>query len=197
MSSLSLLSQQIRDCRLCADQMARPPHPVFQVSSKARILLASQAPGNLASCSGRPFTDPSGKRLRDWLGMDPHSFYDPDLIAIVPMGFCFPGYDRFGADRPPMRICADTWRARILKQLSRIELTLLVGHYAQAWHLRAGKPASVTETVRNWRLFLKRGIIPLPHPSWRNTAWLRKNPWFEREVLPELKQRVQDAVRQS
>jgi uracil-DNA glycosylase len=140
--------------------------------------------------SGMPFTDPSGDRLRDWLGVDEALFYDQSRIAIVPMGFCFPGY-RKGSDLPPPAICAKTWRQPVLDHLPDIRLTLLIGGYAQKWHL--GTKAGVTETVQRWRDFLP-AAIPLPHPSWRNTAWLKRNPWFEAELLPALRARVKDVI---
>jgi uracil-DNA glycosylase len=141
--------------------------------------------------SGMPFTDPSGDRLRDWTGLDHDTFYDRARVAILPMAFCFPGYDAKGADLPPPPICARAWRDKVLAELPGLRLVLLVGGYAQKWHLGVRSP--VTETVRAWRDHLP-GAIPLPHPSWRNTAWLRRNPWFEAELLPVLKQKVQEAL---
>ncbi len=142
--------------------------------------------------SGKPFTDPSGDRLRAWMGIDEQTFYDRNRIAIVPMAFCFPGYDAKGSDLPPPRICAATWRRRILDQLGEMRLTLLIGGYAQSWHL-PDAPKGVTATVAAWRDRLP-GVIPLPHPSWRNTGWLKKNPWFEAALLPELRTRVAEAL---
>lgn len=144
--------------------------------------------------SGLPFDDPSGDRLRDWMGIDRATFYDVDRIAIVPMAFCFPGYNASGSDLPPPRICARTWRARVLSELHAVELTLVIGQYAQAWHLEGARGGSVTTTVRSWRKYLPR-VIPLPHPSWRNTAWLKKNPWFEAEVVPHLRAEVARLLR--
>lgn len=167
--------------------MARAPKPVFAVSSKARILVAGQAPGNLAMESGRPFTDPSGVRLRDWMGVDEETFYDASKVAIVPMGFCFPGYDKSGSDIAPMTRCADVWRADLLGVLPNIKLTLLVGGYAQKWHLGKRMARNLTETVRQWQIYTSEGLFTLPHPSWRNSGWIKKNPWFETDTLPALK----------
>ncbi len=153
----------------------------------ARLLIAGQAPGARVHASGRPFTDPSGDRLRAWTGLDAAHFYDLSRIAIVPMGFCFPGYDAKGADLPPPPLCARTWRARVLESLPDLRLKLLVGGAAIRWHLGA---KDVTATVMAWRDHLKDGIFPLPHPSWRNTAWLKRNPWFETDLLPELRARI-------
>ena len=186
----------IRACRLCADRFAatatrHSPRPVVWFRPGARVLIVGQAPGARVHESGRPFTDPSGDRLRAWLGMDEATFYDRDKIAILPMGFCFPGYDAKGSDLPPPPICADTWRDKVMGALGEVRLTLLVGGYAQKWHL--GRKQGVTETVRSWRDHAP-GLYPLPHPSWRNTAWLRKNPWFEAELLPDLRQRLEEVL---
>ena len=186
------LLTSISACRLCADRFAatataHAPRPVLRVSASARILVAGQAPGARVHASGLPFDDPSGDRLRDWMGIGRETFYDTSRIAVVPMGFCFPGYDAKGADLPPPALCARTWRAQVLETLPRIELTLLVGQYAQRWHL--GTRAGVTETVRGWRAHAP-AMLPLPHPSWRNTAWLKRNPWFGEEVVPWLRAKV-------
>lgn len=192
---MDTLLSDIRACSICADRFAatetaHTPRPVFQVSSTARILIAGQAPGMKVHLSGRPFTDPSGDRLRDWLGIGADLFYDASRVAIVPMGFCFPGY-RKGSDLPPPAICAKTWRQDLLDHMPDIGLTLLIGGYAQKWHLE--KPGSVTDTVQQWRDHLP-SALPLPHPSWRNTAWLKRNPWFEAELLPVLRARVQELL---
>jgi uracil-DNA glycosylase len=184
----------IRACRICAGQMSRDPNPVLQASSNARILVASQAPGNLADLSGKPFNDPSGRRLRDWMDITVDDFYDPEKVAIVPMGFCFPGYDKQGGDRPPMRVCAETWRHGLLEMMPNIEVTLLIGAYAQAWHLGSRRKASLTETVRDWKEYQSERIFTLPHPSWRNTSWLKRNPWFEEDVLPVIQNAVRGAL---
>lgn len=170
--------------------MERAPRPVLQVSGTAKILIAGQAPGNLAMESGRPFTDPSGVRLREWMQVEETEFYDQRKVAIVPMGFCFPGYDKSGADIPPMKRCAPTWRPGLMARLPNIELTLLIGGYAQKWHLGDRAERTLTATVQNWRKFLEDGVIVMPHPSWRNNAWLRRNPWIETDLLPELRRRV-------
>ena len=190
------LISEISACRLCADRFAatrtaHAPRPVTWFAPGARVLIAGQAPGMRVHRSGRPFTDPSGDRLRDWMGVDDAVFYDRGRVAIVPMAFCFPGYDANGSDRPPPKICADTWRARVLDGLGDIALTLLIGSYAQAWHLGGKRP--VTDRVRAWRDHAP-AVFPLPHPSWRNTGWLKKNPWFEAELLPALKSRVREVL---
>ncbi|MBU3030970.1 uracil-DNA glycosylase family protein [Paracoccus marinaquae] len=185
---MSELSDQIGACRLCAGRFAatatgHAPRPVVWFRRGARVLIVGQAPGMRVHESGRPFTDRSGDRLRDWMGVDEATFYDRDRIAIVPMAFCFPGYDAKGADLPPPPICAQVWRAPVMAIL-KPRLILLVGGHAMRWHLGAG---NVTEVVRNWRDHAP-AVWPLPHPSWRNTAWLRRNPWFEAELLPALRQ---------
>jgi uracil-DNA glycosylase len=158
---------------------------------KARILIAGQAPGLRVHESGRPFDDRSGDRLRDWLGIDRATFYDQELLACVPAAFCFPGYDAKGSDLPPPKLCAETWQDRVMTTLSSVELTVLVGGYAHRGHL--GLKTSVTENVRRWRDFAPATFL-LPHPSWRNTGWLRKNPWFESDLLPALRSAVRQSV---
>ena len=170
---------------------AHRPRPVVWFEEGARILIASQAPGLRAHNNERPFTDPSGVRLRDWLGLDETAFYDKRNVAIVPMGFCFPGYDAQGADLPPPKVCAATWRTEALAALPNIRLKLLIGGYSQKWHL--GQTKGVTEAVKGWKSHWP-DILPLPHPSWRNTGWLKKNPWFEAEVLPAVRARVQEVL---
>jgi uracil-DNA glycosylase len=193
--TLQALESRISNCRLCVERFAatrtaHEPRPVAWPSPTARILIAGQAPGARVHDSGRPFSDPSGERLRDWMGVDAATFYDRSKFAILPMAFCFPGYDAKGADLPPPKLCADHWRAQVLAEMPQIRLTLLVGGYAQRWHIGKGK---VTETVRNWRDHAP-GIIPLPHPSWRNTSWLRKHPWFEADLLPVLRARIAEEL---
>jgi len=185
--SLSRLVSEVRRCTVCAPHLPLGPRPVLQVSEGARILIAAQAPGRKVHASGRPFTDASGERLRAWLGMPPDVFYDEGRVAILPMGFCYPGTGRSG-DLPPRRECAAKWRARILERLPSLELTLVIGQYALAYHL-PGAGASVTEIVRRWREFWP-AVVPLPHPSPRNNLWLRRNPWFEGELVPRLQRRV-------
>ncbi len=193
----SSLVEQIRACRICADrflatQTAHTPRPVAWFSPNARLLIAGQAPGARVHSSGIPFDDPSGDRLRAWLGVGRDCFYDKDQIAIIPMAFCFPGYNERGADLPPP-VCAKTWHERVMSHMQDVRLTILVGGYAQKWHLGPMARGGVTKTVQNWRDHLPR-IIPLPHPSWRNTAWLGKNPWFTAELLPVLRSRVAEVL---
>ena len=187
-TALYRLLQEVRACTICAAHLPIPPRPVLQAGAAARILIAGQAPGRKVAASGVPFDDASGDRLRAWMGIDKSAFHDPDFIAIVPMGLCYPGKGRSG-DIAPRPECAARWRARLLAQLPSIQLTLVIGTHAQAWHLKPGSGATLTETVRAWR---EHGapVMPLPHPSPRNNGWLQHNPWFEAEVLPELKERV-------
>lgn len=187
---------RLSDCTLCADRFAATatrhrPKPVVWFRPGARLLICSQAPGLRAHQSRTPFDDPSGDRLRDWLGLDRPAFYDKARVAIVPMGFCFPGYDAKGSDLPPPAMCRQTWHEEVLNHVGAVPLKLVIGGYAQTYHL--GTKAGVTETVRKWRDHWPN-VLPLPHPSWRNTAWLRKNPWFEAEVLPALRARVQEVM---
>ena len=186
------LARDIAACTLCharfaATVTAHAPRPVVWFRPGARLLIAGQAPGMRVHLSGRPFDDPSGDRLRDWLGLSPAEFYDRDRVAIVPMAFCFPGYDAKGADLPPPPVCARTWHGQVMDQLGQIGLRILVGGHAHRWHL--GSRAPVTQTVADWRAHAP-GVFPLPNPSWRNTAWLRKNPWFAADVLPDLRAAV-------
>jgi len=196
--ALEKLAEDIRACRLCIDEPAgkplpHEPRPVLRVSQTARLCIVGQAPGTRVHASGTPFTDPSGDRLREWMGVSADEFYDVSRIAIVPMGFCFPGLDAKGGDLPPRRECAGHWRARLFALMPQIELTLLVGQYAQGWHLGPRRKASLTETVAAWRDYLP-SAIPLPHPSWRNNAWIRKHPWFETDVLPALRRDVRQLI---
>lgn len=197
MTKLDALAARIRACVHCADTLPHPPRPVLRVSKTARLLVASQAPGNLVNQTGIPFNDPSGERLRDWMGVDRDTFYDVSRIAIVPMGFCFPGNDAAGGDLPPRPECRTLWHDALFAAMPRIETVLAIGRYAQDYHFRRlghalGKGASVSETVARWREFQGATplIFPLPHPSWRNTGWLKKNPWFEAEILPVLRAEV-------
>lgn len=190
------LADEIRACRICAARFratatAHEPRPVVWFRPTARLLIAGQAPGARVHASGIPFSDPSGVRLREWTGLSDAEFYDIDRVAIVPMAFCFPGQDAKGSDLPPPPICARTWRGRVMAELPVLRLTLVVGGAAIRWHLGA---SNVTEAVTNWREPATRGLIPLPHPSWRNTAWLRRNPWFEAELLPELRARIREVM---
>ena len=191
--TLAVLTEEIRACRLCAGRFAasataHAPRPVPWLSATAPILLCGQAPGARVHALGRPFDDPSGDRLRDWLGVDRDTFYDRARFAVLPMAFCFPGYDASGADLPPPALCAATWRARALAAMPAVRLTLLIGGYAQRWHL-GGPARPVADTVRDWRA-AGPGVLPLPHPSWRTTGWRKRNPWFEAELVPELRARV-------
>lgn len=189
---MSDLATDISACRLCAERFAatrtrHAPRPVVWFAPEARLLIASQAPGLRVHEAGMPFWDRSGDRLRDWLGVDKDTFYDRSRIGILPNSFCFPGYDAKGSDLPPPPLCAKTWHARAMAVMPDLRLKLLIGGHAQRWHLSTRRP--VTEVVRNWR-DAPENTIPLPHPSWRNTAWLKKNPWFETELVPELQRRV-------
>lgn len=199
------LQQRIRQCRVCrdcprhGDPLPQEPNPVLQLGAGARICIAGQAPGNRAHQERLPFYDPSGVRLLEWLGVTEAQFYDPQQFAIVPMGFCFPGYDAKGGDRPPRRECAEEWREAVFRTLSNLELILVIGQYAQRYHLPSSlRERTLTGTVANWRRLLEESgspaVLPLPHPSWRNNAWLRKNPWFEQDLLPELRQQVASLI---
>ena len=194
---MSDLATEIRACRLSSDRFAathtaHQPRPVAWFRSGAQILIAGQAPGARVHESGRPFTDPSGDRLRDWLGIDEVTFYDQSRLAIVPMVFCFPGYDAKGSDLPPPKICGETWHDRVMDHLGEMPLTILVGGYAHKYH--PGIKTGVTETVQNWPARAPH-VFALPHPSWRNTGWIKKNPWFEAETLPAFRARVQEVLK--
>lgn len=210
-SSLKRLSTQIRQCRICIDDpigapLPHEPRPVFQVSREAKICICGQAPGTRVHASGRPFTDPSGDRLRDWMGIGEEIFYDARKVAIVPMGFCFPGLDAKGGDLPPRRECNAQWHSDLFAHLPQLKLVLLVGQYAQKWHLGKRREKTLTQTVRRWRDYYspeasadahnsaQLAYLPLPHPSWRNNHWIKKNQWFEYELLPELRQAVQQQI---
>lgn len=191
-TDLDQLIKNVAACQLCADKLPLGPRPVIQIASTARILIAGQAPGRKVHETGIPFNDPSGDRLRDWMGIDRDIFYDAAQIAILPMGFCFPGTGKSG-DLPPRPECAPKWRAPLLEHLPQLKLTLVIGQYAQSWHLKGLRQKNLTETVKSWRDY-GNGIIPLPHPSPRNFGWLKKNPWFERDVLPALRLRVHNIL---
>lgn len=200
---LDRLTAEIRACRICVENpIGRPlphePRPVVVASSSARILIASQAPGTKVHMSGVPFTDASGDRLRNWLGVTDAEFYDPQNFAIVPMGFCFPGQDAKGGDLPPRRECAPRWRQPLMALMPQIDLVLTIGIYAQTWHMGASRHASLSETVFNWRAAWDasetRKVLPLPHPSWRNTGWLKRNPWFETDLLPFLRTEIRHRI---
>ncbi|GLK77547.1 uracil-DNA glycosylase [Methylopila jiangsuensis] len=193
---LATLLAEIRACRICRDRpLRRPlphePRPVARASVSARLAVCGQAPGTRVHASGVPFSDPSGVRLRRWMGVTDDEFYDETRVAVLPMGFCFPGQDARGADLPPRRECAPAWRARLFEALPKVEMLLAIGRPAQLWHLGPDAGASLTEAVADWRRILDRPVrprvLPLPHPSWRNNAWLRRNPWFEAELEPALR----------
>ena len=178
-----------RACRVCEKHLPLGPRPVLRAKAKAQLVIIGQAPGTRVHESGVPWDDRSGDRLRDWLQMTPEVFYDESRVAIVPMGFCYPGVDKNGGDKPPRPECAPLWHGPLLENLTSIKLTLLVGLYAQKHYLGKARKKSLTETVQAWRDY-GPATMPLPHPSWRNTAWIRKNPWFERELLPALQKKV-------
>ncbi|MFO1136568.1 MAG: uracil-DNA glycosylase family protein [Rhodoblastus sp.] len=205
-SDLDRLAAEIRRCRVCVERpdgrpLPHEPRPVLRVSGTARLLIASQAPGLRVHKSGLPFDDASGDRLRAWLGMDRETFYDTRRVCIAPMGFCFPGYDASGGDLPPRRECSAHWHDRLFALLPQVEAVLAIGGYAHRYHFaRLGRPlpkaTKVDDIVRRWREFEKATprLFPLPHPSWRNTGWLKRNPWFESELLPDLRTVVRSAI---
>ena len=201
--TLTALLARIGACRLCVETprgapLPHAPRPVLRARTTARIAICGQAPGTRVHASGVPFSDPSGDRLRDWMGVSPDEFYDDGKVAIVPMGFCFPGLDAKGGDKPPRRECAPHWRAEVMRHLPGIKVMLLVGWYAQRWHLGKFASSSLTETVADWRVIAARQggpiMIPLPHPSWRNSAWIKRNAWFEAELLPFARAQVRRAL---
>jgi uracil-DNA glycosylase len=190
--SLEALLTEIGACRACAGELPHEPRPVTMVTSATRLLICGQAPGRRVHESGAPFDDPSGDRLRGWLGVDRSTFYGHPAIGVAAMAFCYPGTAPGGGDYPPPPRCAALWRPRLLAALPNVELTLLVGGYAQRWALGVSA-RSVQAVVRGWRDHLP-GAVCLPHPSWRNTGWLRRNPWFEAEVTPYLRLRVAEIL---
>lgn len=191
MEDIDTLLTEVRACRACAASLPLGPRPILQISPTARILVASQAPGTKAHASGIPFSDPSGDRLRAWMGVSDDQFYDERMIAIVPMGLCYPGRAAKGGDAPPRPECRPLWRDRLIAQMPELALTLLVGGWAQGHVLG---PGTVTERVRDFRTFLP-DFFPLPHPSWRSRIWMAKNPWFEADVLPQLRSRVRGLLK--
>jgi len=199
MAGLEVLHKQIKACRICVEKpdgkpLPHAPRPVAVLSKDARLMIIGQAPGTRVHASGKPFTDPSGDRLRDWMGIDESIFYDASKLSIAPMGFCFPGLDEKGGDLPPRKECAKYWQPQVIEAMPQVELILLIGMYAQKYHLQKGAKKTLTETVRNWREIMEINrspqFIPLPHPSWRNNTWIKKNPWFSNELLPVLKDKV-------
>jgi uracil-DNA glycosylase len=192
MNSIMLI-KLVRDCTLCIPHLPLGARPVFQVHPKARILIAGQAPGRKVHETGIPFNDPSGQRLREWMGIGAEIFYNPEIISILPMGFCYPGSGKSG-DLPPRPECANQWRTQLLALMPDIQLTLVIGQYAQQWHLGESKKSNLTKTVEAWKEYWP-DVLPLPHPSPRNNLWLKKNPWFENEVTPVLKQKIDQIIK--
>jgi uracil-DNA glycosylase len=189
--TLAKLLRDIRACRICEAYLS--PRPVIHASATAKLCIVAQAPGIRVHETGISFNDPSGDRLREWMGVDRATFYDESRVAIIGVGFCFPGYGENGGDLPPRKECAEAWQDKLFATLPKFSLTLLVGIYAQSWHLGDAAKPNVTQTVRAWRQYAPR-TIPLPHPSWRNNTWLKKNPWFVKELLPYLRRRVASTI---
>ena len=185
--SFKALVRQVRACQICADQLPHEPRPIVQLSESSRLLVVGQAPGRRVHETGLPFNDPSGDRLREWMGVTRDTFYNEQQVAILPMGFCYPGKGKSG-DLPPRPECAPAWREALLARLEKVELTLVIGQYAHAWHLPDAQK-KLTENVRNWPQYWPE-VVPMPHPSPRNNLWLRKNPWFEQDLVPALQTRV-------
>ena len=192
-SGLPDLLRQIRACTVCSEVLPLGPRPVLQAGTGARLLVIGQAPGRRVHETGVPWNDASGERLREWLGLEAIRFYDPECVALLPMGLCYPGATPGAGDKPPRPECAPLWHRRVLSALPAVKLTLLVGSYAQAAYLAKPRALSMTQAVQQFRAALPTHF-PLPHPSWRSTGWMRSNPWFESEVLPVLRQHVQDAL---
>jgi len=192
MTSLTSLLKEVRACTLCTKHLPQGVRPVLQMHSSAKVLVVGQAPGRKVHESGIPFDDASGERLREWMGVTREVFYDPKQIAILPMGFCYPGTGKSG-DLPPRPECAPAWREKLLQHLDQLEVTLVIGQYAMDYHLPEHK-SSLTEIVKDWKSSWPK-VIPLPHPSPRNNIWLKKNPWFEKEVVPKLRKRVSEALK--
>lgn len=193
MDELDTTLAEARACTYCAEHLPLGPRPVLRASATARLLVIGQAPGTRVHETGIPWNDPSGDRLREWLDLDHEAFYDDRRIAIVPMGFCYPGREERGGDRPPRPECAPLWHGRLLALMPAVRLTLLIGLYAQAKYLGPGRRKTLTETVAAWRDYSPQ-YVPLPHPSWRNTAWLKRNPWFEAELVAALRPAVRHAL---
>ena len=189
---LNNLIEQVQSCEHCVKNLPFGARPVIQVGTSAKILIAGQAPGSKVHATGIPFDDPSGDRLRQWMGVDKTQFYDAKKIAILPMGFCYPGKGKSG-DLPPRKECSDLWRKQLLELMPQIELTLVIGQYAIAWHLPQAKKESLINTVKAWRTHWP-SQLPLPHPSPRNNIWLKKNDWFETEIIPQLQERVKSLL---
>ena len=194
MSKLAAVLKEARACTICAGTLPLGPSPVVRGKASAKILIVSQAPGTKAHISGLSFNDRSGDQLRAWMGIDRDVFYDEALLAVVSMGFCYPGRDAKGGDLPPRPECGPTWHPRIRPLLKKVELVLLVGSYAQGYYLKDTRRKTMTETIAAWRDYGPL-TMPLPHPSWRNTAWVKKNPWFAEDLLPVLRRRVAKLTR--
>ena len=203
MTGIESLRSEISSCRICVERPLRSPlphepRPVAVLSQTAKLMIIGQAPGVRVHASGKPFTDPSGDRLREWMGINEDVFYDSDKLAIAPMGFCFPGLDSKGGDLPPRKECAAHWQRRVLDAMPQVELILLIGMYAQKFHLKERCHKTLTETVKDWRMIYDSSnrprFLPLPHPSWRNSGWLKKNPWFASDLLPVLRGKVEELV---
>lgn len=185
------LLKDVRSCQIC-EGLPLGPRPILQMSASSKVLIVGQAPGRITHNKGIPFDDPSGNRLRDWLGISRETFYDANKMAIVPMGFCFPGTGESG-DLPPRTECADTWREKLLGELKQVELTLVIGQYALGWHINDGQKMTLTKRVSMWQDYMPN-MLPLPHPSPRNNRWLKTNTWFDTDVLPALKTRVAELL---
>lgn len=191
-STFNNIVNEVRACTLCSSHLPLPAKPIIQLHSSAQILIAGQAPGINAHNSGIPFDDASGKRLREWMGIDKTLFYNPEIIAILPMSFCYPGSGK-SADLAPRPECTLQWRILLLEQLPNIQLTLLVGQYAHHWHLANNRKENLTETVKAWQEYLPT-VLPLPHPSPRNNCWLKNNLWFARDVIPFLQLEINSII---
>ncbi|MEO1416373.1 MAG: uracil-DNA glycosylase family protein [Bacteroidota bacterium] len=192
-ADLPSLLKEIRACRYCEAHLPLGPRPVLAAQASARIIIAGQAPGARVHATGVPWNDPSGERLRSWLDMDKDTFYDDSQIAIIPMGFCYPGKGERG-DLPPRPECAELWQEKLLSQLPQIQLTLTIGQYAIKYHLGKTRKKTLAETVKYWHSYVEKGFIPLVHPSPRNIMWQRKNPWFESEVVPAIRAKVWEVL---
>ncbi|MBK5293040.1 MAG: uracil-DNA glycosylase family protein [Acidobacteriia bacterium] len=191
MATFQILLDEVRGCSLCSEHLPLGPKPIFQFHPRARILVVAQAPGRKAHEAGLPFSDVSGDRLREWMGITPEVFYNPERIALLPMGFCYPGTGK-GGDLPPRPECAPAWREQLIGQLKQLRLTLVIGRYALSYHLPEAR-GPVTSTVQSWREHWP-SLVPLPHPSPRNNMWLRRNPWLEKDLLPLLRARVAEVL---
>lgn len=187
------LLRGIRACRVCETELPLGPRPIVKASKTAKILIIGQAPGTKVHETGIPWNDPSGNRLREWMDVDSATFYDENRIAIMPMGFCYPGHIEKGGDAPPRPECAPLWHDKLKEQMSSIQLTLLVGQYAQRYYLGKRGKKTLTETVRCWQEYQPDSFVT-PHPSWRSATWLKKNPWFEEEILPVMRARIKDLL---